>query len=143
MISKFFLVSLLAILICPLLILYSKFGWSTDFSIETYLSAFLNSFIQASVTSIFCIGLSFILVPSLSHLDFVKVNRVLKLAQLPLLLPSLITFLIIFSYFDKFPFGNIGVILTFIIIFHFFKNTVMYIFHFLNQMVFWFSKLFF
>jgi thiamine transport system permease protein len=115
--AKFLLSFLLIYFFSPLLILFTQFKLTTDFPVKNYIVSFSNSIIQSVIVVCFCLLFSTVITPFLADFKPKKVKKILQIALLPLVLPSLFTFLILFSYFQQFPFGLLGISLTFVVIY--------------------------
>lgn len=114
--AKYLSAGLFLFFILPYILFFKAFTLQVQVNTSELLWALKNSFIQATITALFCVCAGTFL--SLGVLQFSKRLQevVLKLILLPQVVPSLFSILIAFSVVPAFPMGHIGVIFIFILV---------------------------
>lgn len=120
------LIGLLLFFTMPIFIILYYFRIQFDIYFSDLLWAFKNSIIQSVTTAVLCIIWGLGLVPGLARIKKNWIKKIMAVALLPSILPSIFTILIVFSFFRQFPFGHGGIILVFFVTYFGMSTLILY-----------------
>lgn len=113
MLAKLIKLILFFFFLIPIILFIYFFDLNFKLKWLDLLLAIKNSLFQSTITATLCVGVALLVAPSLSLLPSSKEKLLEKLVLIPSFLPSLLTMMIVFSYFSHFPFGHTGVVIIF------------------------------
>lgn len=115
--TKFVALLYLILYAVPLIILFSTFKFNQIWPDSNIILPLSKTIIQSTLASIICIVIALLCASDFSSLSLRYQKWLSQAAMFPIMLPSVFTILLAFSIWDPFPYGSVGIVSIFVLMY--------------------------